>query len=97
MEIASLNNRLFRTLGSSLVIAADDRLKIALQPSGDYFVTVDQLDIPQDQMAAVHYRVAKKNISGLYPTAICIFGIRVQDAFIGDIENMRFEYQYQGG
>lgn len=84
-EIASLNNRLFRTLGSSLVIAADDWLKIALQPSGDYFVTVDQLDIPQDQMAAVHYRVAKERIR-FVSNRHMHFWHRVQDAFIGDIE-----------
>ena len=61
-EIASLNNRVFRTLGSPIVISDNDWLQIKLQHSSDYQVTVDQLDIPQDQMDTICYRIAQERI-----------------------------------
>lgn len=44
-EIASLNNRVFRTLGSPIVIAHDEWLEIKLENTEDYLVTVDQLNV----------------------------------------------------
>lgn len=82
-EIASLNNRVFRTLGSPIVISDNDWLKIKLQHSGDYLVTVDQLDIQQDQMDAVYYRIADERIR-FVSNRHMHFWHRVKDAFIGD-------------
>ncbi|MEO1781124.1 inorganic polyphosphate/ATP-NAD kinase [Enterococcus diestrammenae] len=84
-EIASLNNRVFRTLGSPIVISDNDWLQIKLQHSSDYQVTVDQLDIPQDQMDTICYRIAQERIR-FVSTRHMHFWHRVKDAFIGDSE-----------
>jgi hypothetical protein len=51
-----------RTLGSPIVIAHTEWLEIKLQESDDYFVTVDQLDIYQENIASVCYRIADERI-----------------------------------
>ncbi len=82
-EIASLNNRVFRTLGSPIVIAHTEWLEIKLQESDDYFVTVDQLDIYQENIASVCYRIADERIH-FASYRHMHFWHRVKDAFIGD-------------
>jgi len=82
-EIASLNNRVFRTLGSPIVIAHTEWLEIKLQESDDYFVTVDQLDIYQENIASVCYRIADERIH-FASYRHMHFWHRVKDAFIGE-------------
>ncbi|MFZ1780732.1 MAG: NAD kinase, partial [Enterococcus aquimarinus] len=54
-EIASLNNRVFRTVGSSIVVPKDDWIEIRLPKSMDHLVTVDQFSIQQADVASVYY------------------------------------------
>jgi NAD+ kinase len=82
-EIASLNNRVFRTLGSPIVIAHTEWLEIKLQQSNDYFVTVDQLDIYQDNIDSVCYRIADERIH-FASYRHMHFWHRVKDAFISE-------------
>ncbi|EOT43910.1 MULTISPECIES: NAD kinase [Enterococcus] len=82
-EIASLNNRVFRTLGSPLVISADEWMEIRLQDSNDYMITVDQLDIQKDHIAAVYYKIAHERIH-FASFRHMDFWHRVKDAFIGE-------------
>ncbi len=82
-EIASLNNRVFRTLGSPIIIAANEWLEIRLQDSNDYLITVDSLDIQQDEIDAIFYRIADERIQ-FASYRHMHFWHRVKDAFIGD-------------
>lgn len=82
-EIASLNNRVFRTLGSPIVIAHTEWLEVKLQDSKNYLVTVDQLDIEQDNIASVYYRIADERIH-FASYRHMHFWRRVKDAFISE-------------
>lgn len=83
-EIASLNNRVFRTLGSPIVFANQEWVEIQLQHSSDYLVTVDQLDIPQDNVRSVVYKIADERIH-FASYRHMHFWDRVKDAFIGEV------------
>lgn len=84
-EIASLNNRVFRTLGSSIVIDASGWVEVRLKAKTNYLVTVDQLDIEQDNIASVHYRIAEERIH-FASYRHTHFWRRVSDAFINEDE-----------
>ncbi|MDR3156826.1 MAG: NAD kinase [Lactobacillales bacterium] len=61
-EIASLNNRVFRTLGSPMVIGAHEWIRIALESSMNYVITFDSEVIQLEDVRAITYRIAKKRI-----------------------------------
>ncbi len=61
-EIASLNNRVFRTLGSPIVVGHHEWVKVQLQQSTDYLVTIDQFTIEQEEIDAIYYRIADERI-----------------------------------
>lgn len=82
-EIASLNNRVFRTLGSPIVIANNEHVTINLQESNDYLITVDQLDIYQESIASIQYRIADERIH-FASYRHMPFWRRVKDAFISE-------------
>lgn len=82
-EIASLNNRVFRTLGSPMVIAQDEWVEIKLENTEDYLVTVDQLDIAETNIRSIYYRIAKERIH-FASYRHMHFWHRVKDAFIGE-------------
>lgn len=82
-EIASLNNIVFRTLGSPLIIGKSCWVTIYPKPADDYFITVDQLDLPHHKdIEKVVYRIAEEKIQ-FVPTRHTPFFTRVKDAFIG--------------
>lgn len=83
-EIASLNNRVFRTVGSSIVVPKDDWIEIRLPKSMDHLVTVDQFSIQQADVASVYYRVAPEKIR-FASYRHMDFWRRVREAFIGDL------------
>ncbi|HPI99529.1 MAG TPA: NAD kinase [Enterococcus sp.] len=83
-EIASLNNRVFRTLGSPIVVAHQEWVEIKLQDSNDYLVTIDQFNIQQDQIESVQYRIADERIH-FASYRHMHFWHRVRDAFIGEL------------
>lgn len=83
-EIASLNNIVFRTLGSPLIIGKSGWVTIYPKPAEDYFITVDQLDLPHHKdIEKVIYRIAEEKIQ-FVPTRHMPFFMRVKDAFIGE-------------
>ncbi|MDR0921399.1 MAG: NAD kinase [Lactobacillales bacterium] len=84
-EIASLNNRVFRTLGSPIVIGQNEWVKVALQESDDYAVMIDQLEIKAENISSVCYRIASEEIH-FASYRHTHFWNRVKDAFIGDGE-----------
>ena len=82
-EIASLNNTVFKTLGSPLVIAKEGTVSIHLKKADDYFLSVDQLAIPSQNIEQINYRLADEQIR-FVPTRHMPFFKRVKDAFIGE-------------
>lgn len=82
-EVASLNNRVFRTLGSPIVIDASEWIQIHLQGNSDYLITIDQLDIRQDNIASIFYRIADERIH-FASDRHTHFWQRVRDAFISE-------------
>lgn len=87
-EIASINNRVFRTLSAPIVIAPDQWITIV--PNADHFVmTVDGARIDVRNAKKIEYRISHHSIQfdrfGHHH-----FWSRVQDAFIGDSKNDQF-------
>ena len=83
-EIASLNNRVFRTLGSPIVVAKEEWVEVRLQDSTDYLVTIDQFNIQRDEIEAIYYRIADERIH-FASYRHMHFWHRVRDAFIGEV------------
>lgn len=80
-EIASINNRVFRTLSSPIVIAPDQWITII--PKSDHFVmTVDGRRIELHNAKKINYRISNKEIQ-FDRFGHTHFWSRVQSAFIG--------------
>ncbi|CAK1226808.1 NAD kinase [Fructobacillus tropaeoli] len=81
-EIASINNRVFRTLGSPLVVPAGQ--KITIRPKTKAFLlTCDQLEILAEGIEAVEFEVAEKEVH-FASFRHLDFWSRVKQAFIAD-------------
>ncbi|KRK32741.1 NAD kinase [Loigolactobacillus bifermentans] len=82
-EMASLNNRVFRTLGSPLVIAPSEWIDIYPDRSaGDYVLQVDQFLLRKSPLEEIRYRIADQRIAFARYRHMH-FWQRVGDAFIG--------------
>ena len=82
-EIASINNRVFRTLGSPLIVP--DGQEIVMRPKSDHFLVMyDQSDIKGQNIAELRFRVADKKIHFAAYRHVD-FWQRVKRAFISDI------------
>lgn len=81
-EIASINNRVFRTLSSPIITAPDEW--VTLEPTGrdDYVMTVDQFVINPPTIKQIRYKIAKERIHFARYRHMH-FWDRVEDAFIG--------------
>jgi len=81
-EIASINNRIFRTVGSSLVLPKHHHCDIYPQANRRMMLSLDHLGWQRDDLISVRASVAKETIRFAryrpYP-----FWSRVQRAFIG--------------
>lgn len=84
-EIASLNNRVFRTLGSPIIVGDHEWVKVKLQQSTDYLITIDQFIIQQDEIDAIYYRIANERIH-FASYRHMHFWNRVKDSFIGELK-----------
>lgn len=82
-EIASLNNRVFRTLGSPLVVSEKEWIELRLDENTNYQVTVDQLDIRSNQVNSIIYKIADERIH-FASYRHMHFWHRVKDAFISE-------------
>ncbi|MCI1892638.1 MAG: NAD kinase [Schleiferilactobacillus harbinensis] len=81
-EVASINNRLFRTLSSPIVIAPDEFITIRPDAQEDYILTVDSFTHRVRPISQVTFRVAKERIHFARYRHMH-FWDRVEDAFIG--------------
>lgn len=85
-EVASLNNRVYRTLGSSIVVPKKD--KIVIEPKHDdrYSVAIDNRTFVYDNIDHIEYQIGQKKINFLATPSHTSFWNRVKDAFIGEVE-----------
>ncbi len=83
-EIASLNNRVFRTLGSPIIISDSEWLTIRLEESSDYVVTIDRSTIKHDEIESISFKIANERIH-FASYRHMHFWRRVKDAFIGEV------------
>lgn len=84
-EIASLNNRVFRTLGSPMVIASHEWIELRMQDSAECLITIDQFQLQQEEIKSIFYRIADEKIQ-FASYRHTHFWRRVRDAFIGDLD-----------
>lgn len=85
-EVASLNNRVYRTLGSSIVVPKKD--KIVIEPKHDdrYSVAIDNRTFVYDNINHIEYQIGQQKINFLATPSHTSFWNRVKDAFIGEVE-----------
>ncbi|WP_125572701.1 NAD kinase [Levilactobacillus huananensis] len=81
-EIASINNLVFRTLGSPLIIPADEWVRIEPAAASDNILMCDQLAIEGRPIKAITYQIAKQRIS-FAEYRHTHFWQRVESSFIG--------------
>jgi NAD+ kinase len=83
-EIASINNRVYRTLGSPLVASKNQQIRIVPQTQ-TFMLSIDQLVFEVKDVASLTFRVAPQRIHFAEYRHLD-FWQRVQQSFIGDIE-----------
>lgn len=80
-EMASINNRVFRTVGSPLVLPAHHKCVLKPVKGPDFMVTVDHLQLLHKDVKSIEYEVSKEKVRFArfrdFP-----FWRRVSDSFI---------------
>ncbi|WP_178196148.1 NAD kinase [Ligilactobacillus sp. Marseille-Q7487] len=82
-EICSLNNRVFRTLSSPMIIAPNDWITLVPGKGSDFLLTIDSDSYHNKSVARILFKVSKKRIY-FAKYRHNEFWRRVKDAFIGD-------------
>lgn len=82
-EMASINNRVFRTIGSPLVLPKHHTCMLRPINDVDFQITIDHLTLLHKDVKSIQYRVANEKIKfarfRTFP-----FWKRVRDSFVGD-------------
>ena len=87
-ELASINNRVFRTIGSPLILPEHHTCMLKPVNDVDFQVTIDHLTLLHKDVKSIQYRVANENVrfARFKPFP---FWKRVRDSFVGDIGSER--------
>ncbi|KRL63862.1 NAD kinase [Lactobacillus psittaci] len=88
-EVASINNRVFRTIGSPVVIAPDEWITIEPADQHNLILIVDGKRVPVDHVQKVIYRISKQEIK-FDKFGHHHFWSRVKDSFIGQVDDESF-------
>ena len=82
-EMASINNRVYRTIGSPLILPAHHICQLVPQSEAPYQVSVDHLTLPKKEVKSIWLKVAKEKVRFAryrpFP-----FWKRVRESFIDD-------------
>lgn len=62
-EIASINNRVFRTLGSPLVLPKHHHCDIYSRKEQNLLLTIDHVNLPMNDLVSVRCQVSERKIS----------------------------------
>lgn len=81
-EISSINNRVYRTLGSSMILPKHHHCDIYPKSEGRFLLSVDHISSQQEQIVSIRCQVSKETIrfARFRPFP---FWSRVREAFIG--------------
>lgn len=82
-EIASINNRVFRTLSSPLVIAKDEEIRLKSIDHQELLITLDHMTLTEKEVEEVRLRIADESVRFARYRHMPFWN-RVSDAFIGD-------------
>lgn len=85
-EVASLNNRVYRTLGSSIVVPKKDKIVVEPKHADRYSISIDNNTYVYDAIKQIEYQIDNKKIHFLATPSHTSFWNRVKDAFIGEVE-----------
>ncbi|MBJ8325489.1 NAD kinase [Streptococcus pacificus] len=85
-EIASLNNRVYRTLGSSVVVPKKDKIEIIPKRRGNYIISLDNRTFSYKNVAKIEFEIADQKVNFVETVSHTSFWQRVKDAFIGEDE-----------
>ncbi|MCO6541805.1 MAG: NAD kinase [Lactobacillus sp.] len=82
-EIAPINNRVYRTVNSSLILPQKQILTVVPAPQTDYIVTIDNLSYDHCSVQKVDYQISQETIkiASYRPKR---FWLRVRNAFLVD-------------
>ncbi|HES9218904.1 TPA: NAD kinase [Streptococcus pyogenes] len=86
-EISSLNNRVFRTLGSSIIIPKKDKIELVPKRLGIYTISIDNKTYQLKNVTKVEYLIDDEKIHFVSSPSHTSFWERVKDAFIGEIDS----------
>ena len=86
-EISSLNNRVYRTLGSSVIVPKKDKIEIIPKRQGVYTVSIDNKTMHYKNVSKIEYWIDNKKISFVSTPFHTSFWERVRDAFIGEVDS----------
>ncbi|MCC9913971.1 NAD kinase [Streptococcus agalactiae] len=86
-EISSLNNRVYRTLGSSVIIPKKDAIEIVPKRVGVYTISIDNKTVHYKNVTKIEYSIDEKSINFVSTPSHISFWERVNDAFIGEPEH----------
>ncbi|HHR3184724.1 TPA: NAD kinase [Streptococcus pyogenes] len=86
-EISSLNNRVFRTLGSSIIIPKKDKIELVPKQLGIYTISIDNKTYQLKNVTKVEYFIDDEKIHFVSSPSHTSFWERVKDAFIGEIDS----------
>ncbi|GAA0055307.1 NAD kinase [Streptococcus canis] len=86
-EISSLNNRVFRTLGSSVIIPKKDKIELVPKRLGIYTISIDNKTYHLQNVTKVEYFIDNEKIHFVSSPSHTSFWERVKDAFIGEIDS----------
>lgn len=85
-EIASLNNIVYRTLGSPVIIGEKEWIEIRLEASEDYTITIDHIALQNIKIKGIKYQIANEQIK-FASDRHTPFWERVRHSFIGEDED----------
>lgn len=85
-EIASLNNRIYRTLGSPIIVPKDEKITIYPKRAGTYTLSVDNKTYVNRNVQKVEFSIDQRKIAFVASASHTSFWERVRESFIGDIE-----------
>ncbi|GEK27976.1 NAD kinase [Furfurilactobacillus siliginis] len=83
-EIASINNRVFRTLGASFIIGKDEWVTLRSDDADNFSISCDQFLTPERLVKEITFKVSNQRIS-FAEYRHTAFWQRVRESFIGDV------------
>lgn len=82
-EVASINNRVYRSLGSPMIIANDEWIHLDLKRGDSYQLHIDHFVMNQENLSSMTLKLSEKRIQ-FASYRHTHFWRRVNDAFIGE-------------